>query len=526
MAGKPKEKEVKYRGLSGKTLWLSLAILLVLVMITMVACGESDKNSPSATGPTGTNPAAETSVPAGVQTGGVVKIGYIGISITSLGDPTTMSGAADGQQSQGCIETLLRFDENNKLVPLLATEWKTDPANKTVTLTLRQGVKFHDGSEFNAEVVKWNMDRFRTAPGRVELKGVTAVDVIDNYTVRIKLDQWDSTFLNQLAYDGGRMISQKSFEANGQPWAEKNPVGTGPFKFVDWEKDVSVKYARFDDYWQEGKPYLDGLERLYFADQTTELMAFKTGELDIIVASNKNARDLASENKYQISIVPTGFQEGLGGDSANPDSPFADIRVRQAVSYALDLPTQVESLGYGYRKALNQWAVEGIPGYNPDVKGYPYNPDKARELLAEAGYPDGFTTDLHYLGGGPRDDMTALQQSLGAVGIKVNLVPQAWSAYGNMVSGGGWKNSICQVLVQPKSDVLDPMRDILSPGSQKFTSIVRPQEYTDLYVRALQAEDEATKQQLTWELGKAGTDEYCLITWLWADPIGSVTYYV
>ena len=154
-----------------------------------------------------------------------------------------------------------------------------------------------------------------------------------------------------------------------------------------------------------------GLERP-FCHQTTELMAFKTGELDIIVASNKNARDLASENKYQISIVPTGFQEGLGGDSANPDSPFADIRVRQAVSYALDLPTQVESLGYGYRKALNQWAVEGIPGYNPDVKGYLITLIRPESCWPKRGHPDGFTTICY--SGGPRDDMTVSSNHWGS----------------------------------------------------------------------------------------------------------------
>ena len=125
-------------------------------------------------------------------------------------------------------------------MPLLATDWKADATAKTITITLRKGVKFQDGSDFNATVCKWNLDQYR-ASAKGELKKVTSVDVVDDSTVRLNLSTFDNTIVTNLANcsDAGRMISEQSFNANGgKDWAAKNPVGTGPFQFVSWTKSV------------------------------------------------------------------------------------------------------------------------------------------------------------------------------------------------------------------------------------------------------------------------------------------------
>ena len=122
-------------------------------------------------------------------------------------------------------------------------------------------MKFSDGSDFNSAVVKWNMQQYQ-AGSKAELSNVTAIDTPDDYTVLLHLKQFDNTLILNLttAADAGRMVSKQSFDANGgKTWAEKNPVGTGPFKFVSWTKDVSIIYARNDNYWG-GKPYLDGVQ--------------------------------------------------------------------------------------------------------------------------------------------------------------------------------------------------------------------------------------------------------------------------
>jgi len=460
--------------------------------------------------------AAET--PAWAQTpqyGGILRIGYRTQNLLSLGYPPTMTGAQDGYQSEACLDTLFRYDEKLNLVPRLAMDWKVSPDAKSITLTLRQGVTFHDGSEFNAEVAKWNLENYMRSP-KTELQTVKSIDVIDKYTIRLNLSEYDSLLIDMLASDPGRMISKKAYETKGQAWCEKNPVGTGPFKFVRWEKDVSVKYEKFDQYWEKGKPYLAGLEMVFFADDTTAMMSFKNGEIDIFYASGQNAKDLAAEGKYQFSFLPFGQQPFLAGDSLHPDSPFANIKVRQAMSFAIDNAAISKALGYGYWVPLNQWASPKTPAYNPHVVGYPYNPEKAKKLLAEAGYPNGFDTKIYYLvSDASTPQMTAVQGFLTAVGIRAQLEPLQRAKYDVVATEGGWKNGICGVLTFARPDILVSMKPIVTRGSVKFPSMYRPPEYEELFVQALKATDVKTKKARTQELMKMGTDQYCMAHWLW-----------
>ena len=310
----------------------------------------------------------------------------------SLGFPGTMTGQTDGQTSSVCLETLFRFDANGNMVPLLATDWKANPAAKTITVTLRKGVKFHDGTNFNASACKWNLDQYRGG-GRPELKKVVSIDVVDEYTVRLNLSEFDNTIVTSLGNtgDAGRMISPTAFNTNGKAWCEKNPVGTGPFQFVSWQKEVAIKWKRFDGYW-DGKPYLDGIENLRIADTTVQLMAFKAGDLHMMIPDPKVAKSLEAEGKYNFAVPPEGQVPALAGYARDPKSPFADLRVRQALSYAVDVKTLSNAIGLGYWKVQNQWAIPGTWGYSPTVVGYPYNPQKAKDLLAQAGYPNGFKT--------------------------------------------------------------------------------------------------------------------------------------
>ena len=266
----------------------------------------------------------------------------------SLGYPPAMTGTTDGQQSAVCLETLFRFDEKADLVPLLATGWKADPRARTITLTLRKGVKFHDGTDFNAKACKWNLDKFRDGK-RPELKNVSSVDVVDDYTVRLQLTKFDNVIVSHLATDPGRMISPAAFEKNGQAWCEKNPVGTGPFQFASWQREVSIKFKRFDGYWG-GKPYLDGMEWRKVGDPTVDLMSFKSGTIHILSVDPKDCKDLEKEGLYNITVPPEGQVPAFAPNSKDPKSPFADLRVRQALSYAIDPKAVADAFGYGFWK--------------------------------------------------------------------------------------------------------------------------------------------------------------------------------
>jgi peptide/nickel transport system substrate-binding protein len=442
--------------------------------------------------------------------GGILK--RHGFEPVSLGYPATMTAQTDGQQSSVCLETLFRFNEKSEIIPLLATDWKADAKSKTITLTLRKGVTFQDGTAFNAKVCKWNIDKFREGK-RKELSHVASVDVLDDFTVRLNLSTFDNVIISHLTHDAGRMISQAAYEKNGQVWCEKNPVGTGPFQFVSWQKDVMIKWKRFDGYW-DGKPYLDGIEMIKNADPVADIMSLKSGERHLLSVEPKDAKALEGDSRFTVLTPPEGLVATLAGNSKDPKSPFADIRVRQAVSHAIDMEAMSKAFGYGYYKPMNQWAQPGSWAFNTSVKGYPYDPARAKQLLAAAGYPNGFKTNLHYFAMLPMytDEMTAVQQYLKQVGIDATLDGAPRPRYAEMASlAKGWDGMI-RMQSFWKPDVLAQVSGWMSQGGTEFSEVIRPPELLELYDRATQAVDSSSKKKLTQDLMMMWTDKYCLAT--------------
>jgi peptide/nickel transport system substrate-binding protein len=501
-----------------KLIYVVFCIILVCGLI-LAGCTEPEPTPPPSTEPSTPEPSQPAPSEPQPKSGGILKRGFPQLNITPMGYPPT-STPGGSKNVSFCLEALLSYDVNLNLVGKLAESWEVSPDSTSITIQLRKGVKFHDGSDFNAEVAKWNLDNFRLSdkPG---LQSVESVDIIDEYTIRLNIPEYNNLIFTHLADEAGIMISKQAYETNGEKWCEEHPIGAGPLKFVSMEKDVNMVFERFDDYWG-GKPYIDGLELVNFADETTLLMAFEKGDVDIMHARNaKDARDFEAKG-FKVASCKISPQPFLAGDSIHPDSPFADIRVRQAMSYAIDVPTICEGLSFGYWTPTNQWAIEGTPFYNPDVVGYPYNPDKARELLAEAGYPDGFDATIYYLQlEQTTSQMTSVQSYLQDVGIRMTLEPHTFDKFAQVGAAGvGWENGVYQVFQTPTADMVFQMNNYI-PADQaaiRFCSNLRPKEYQELYDKALHATDLETKYALTRELNKMGTDTYCIATFLWLQP--------
>jgi peptide/nickel transport system substrate-binding protein len=496
-----------------KLIFLFLAVILI-GSLTLVGCSEpttSPTVQPTTTSPTATSPTTTSPTPTGPtpKYGGTFKRTIS--EPYSLGYPPTMTGQTDGQSSHFALETLFRYDKEGNIVSLLANDYETDIAANTITITLRQGVKFHDGSDWNAEVCKWNLDQYR-AGARAELDRVASVDVVDDYTVKLTLSSFDNTIINALCNgaDAGRMISKQSFEANGgKDWAEKNPVGTGAWKFVSWEKDVGIKYTRFDDYWG-GKPYLDGIELIRFADATAELLALKAGEIDSDSVSPSDAADLLAEGKWDMVLAPFGQVPALAG--AADDPYFSKLEVRQAMSYALDTAALNEGIGKGYWIDINQWAIPGTWAYNPNVEDYPYNPEKAKQLLADAGFPDGIDTVLHFYntGGAQLDLMTAIQSQLETGGINAELDPLLRPAFADIASN---KKGYTGIICMQGFVFIDPLQKFAQVrAGNEFAGMVVSDKFKQIYDQAVQAPDQETKQKLVWDLMKESIDGSCMHT--------------
>src|SRR3990172_2914724 len=261
-----------------------LLVAALSLSLLLTACGQE---TPTATSvptvpptpgvtprptPTPTQTAAATGTP---QYGGVLRVGS-GVAPRGL-QPEIFS--IGNWYFRMPYDTLLRIDEKGELQPELATNWRLAADSKSFTLTLRKGVKFQDGTDFNAAAVKFNIET-RKSYKLGDYEEVTSIDVVDDYTVRLNLSKFQNSLLTSLWFIGSLIASPTTYQQWGKDQAQWHPVGTGPFKFVSFEGNTIFKYERFDGYWQKGKPYLDGYHYFAIIDPTTRELALRRGEID------------------------------------------------------------------------------------------------------------------------------------------------------------------------------------------------------------------------------------------------------
>jgi len=353
--------------------------------------------------------------------GGTLKVMLIAGPQTAGGWPPGVFGP-DAQSYQYCIEPLLHGDGKGGVIPWLAESYKIADDLKSITFNLRKDVKFHDGTLFNAQAAKWNLDNHITAKDSFA-RYWASVDIIDDYTIKVNFNAWVNTNLdNFVDSPASWMVSPAAFEKNGVDWMRNNPVGTGPFKFVSFQRDVSYKVTRNPDYWIKGEPYLNAVEVLYVADPLTQKAAMQAGEADMLqMEPGKAAADMKAlglDVMFQIVTIPCFLP-----DSAHSDSPYANQKVREAVEYAIDREAIAKAFSYGFWQAPYQIPPPSNAAYNPNFTlARKFDADKAKQLLTEAGYPNGFSTTILV---NPalvnRDIMVALQTNLADVGIKAEL---------------------------------------------------------------------------------------------------------
>jgi peptide/nickel transport system substrate-binding protein len=483
-------------------------LLFALLMISslILGCGTSKTSTPAATTTTSTSttPAVTTTttptstptitatptpttIPAETpKTGGTLKMILWASPSGTGGVPRELFGN-DFLSSQHIIEPLLHVGSKGNLIPCLAESWKVADDLKSITFNLRTGVKFHDGTDFNAQAAKWNLDQ--TIASKTQVRW-DSVDIIDDYTIRLNLNQWSNLILTGLDSTASWMISPTAFDTNGIDVARNNPVGTGPFKFVSFERDVSYKAVRNPDYWVKGKPYLDAVEIYYVGDTMTQKAEFQSGGADVLqIEPAKNAADLKALGFPEAVTVTSTFC--LLPDTAHPDSPFAIKEVREAVEYALDRDSIANAFSYGFWTAPNQIPAPSSTAYNPNYTlARNYNVPKAKQLMADAGYANGFTATLSVIPVGiDRNIAVAIQQNLAEIGITIEInIPAAipkWLGDSNTLQnalilepvfgGANWNGALALAF--------DP--------NMKFQNGVwqRTAEFIDLYNKSLSSKD-------------------------------------
>lgn len=407
-------------------------------------------------------------------------------------------------------ETLAEFDESANIVPKLALRWETDPEEPSITWYLREGVQFSDGVAFNAEAVKRNIEEYQSC-SRSETSNIVKCIVIDEFTVKMVLGHWDTSAIECI----GTFIYFMSPEALDEYdvdtlSASTTSYGTGPFVISSFEPNVQITYERNENYWQEGLPYLDGVKIVYIGEASTLSAAFQSKDVDLIYSGNHDgSMDLMRVMAPQIEsgdvVIETNtsgqllVMNGLIPNSADPDSPWADARVRRALCYAIDREAIKVACYSGEQETTNQWAYPGSVAYDENLNGFTYNPEKAKELLAEAGYADGFTTTLSGLQSSA-NVLTACASMLEAVGItgEVNVIDTA--TFNSYMLNGNWDGLMIHSASVGSDLGLYMGRHLSLNGSFYTKGIDHPQEAMDLLNAISQAKTDEEKAKLQDEM--------------------------
>ena len=436
-----------------KIIFLFLTVVVIGSML-LIGCGEKTTTTTSTTvKPTttaATTPKPTTSATVAPKRGGTLRvIGAMGISNLSWVAKQNMT---DETQAKAFAETLVYYAGTGDFLPELAKSWDIDTTAKTLTFHLQQGVKFHDGTAFNAEAVRWNVQNLIDAKRLANGQYVDSIEVVDEYTFRYHLNAMvtPSIMLHSFGYNLQTMFSPTAFEvaggANGGgiEWMTNNFCSTSAFKFGGWTQDVTLKLVRNDDYWR-GKefPYLDAIEYTYSADPTISKAKIEAGEADVWGGLPlKEATDLEKAG-FKLVTGVGGFYSDLIPDNVSEGSVWKDKNVREALEYAIDREALAAGLGYGKLKAVTQCG--GPPtsqGYNKDFKVRAYNVQKAKELLAAAGFSSGFKTTMLVMQGGSQDMATAIQANLAEVGITVTIDIADPGRFIGAIFGGGWNGGL------------------------------------------------------------------------------------
>ncbi len=340
------------------------------------------------------------------------------VSDASTMDPQNQGSMPDMNILINIFDTLVTRDENNNLAPSLATEWEAID-DTTWQFKLRDDVTFHNGEKFDAETVKYSIERLNSLNEIVELRNVKEVNVVDEYTVNIVTEAPDPILPNKTVLFGGVMVPKQYIEEEGEDNFAKNPVGTGPFKFVSWKKDNEVVLEANDDYFK-GAPEIDKLVFRTIPNIADMVAAAKTGEIDIATGLTSDVA-IQLEGDQNISVVAADWIRTfyLVIDTTK-DGPLAKKEVRQAMNHAVNIQQIIDTVLGGYAKRVATLIPSQNFGVDSDIKPFEYDLEKAKELLAQAGYPDGFEVDLD-----AANTDSAIVQAIAAelekVGIKVKV---------------------------------------------------------------------------------------------------------
>lgn len=342
-------------------------------------------------------------------------------------DPINMQSAPSGMVALHATETLLNADEEGNLMPGLATDWEFSEDATSMTLELREDVVFHDGEPFNAEAAKFNLDRFReNAVFAVLLEPIEEVVVVDEFTIRIETGEPFAPLPAHLTHDFIAMLSPANTPAEE---SVEIPVGTGPFELTEWNRGEAILAEEFEDYWGE-QPTLDELTFRFVPEPGARVAALEAGEVDTIQRVPPADRGRLEDNG-DINVVEAPSVRTIYMGFNTQREPFDNPMVRRALNYCVDKEGIVNNVLDGIGRVSDAPMSPGLFGYEPqDV--YEHDPERGRQMLAEAGFPDGLEIDMFGPSGRYLQDTLvaeAVQANLAECGVEADLTTLEFATY-------------------------------------------------------------------------------------------------
>ncbi|MFC4076119.1 ABC transporter substrate-binding protein [Salinithrix halophila] len=417
--------------MNGRISGIVVLALIFVIASTLVACG-------------GNNDAAGN---------GKTLIWGRGADTKSL-DPAQVTDGESMKVTKNIYETLVDYKEDNTEVePALAESWKTSKDKKTWTFKLKKGVKFHDGSDFNADAVVLNFERWMDKKNPYHKGGdfpyysymfggykgdkghiIESVNAVDEYTVAFKLKEPQGPFLANLAMPSFSIASPKAIKKDPEG-LNKNPVGTGPFKLEKWKKNDTITLTKNEDYWQKGLPKLDKVIFKSMPDNSARFTALQSGEIDIMDGLNPDDAKTVKRNDKLVLHEQQGMNVGYLAFNVSKDTPLKKKKVRQALNHAVNKKAIIKSVYAGLAVPAVNPMPESIWGFNKEINDYPFDLDKAKKLLEEAGYKKGFKLEL-YAPSDPRPYMPDgrkvaeyIQSDWKKIGVDLKIVSYDWQTY-------------------------------------------------------------------------------------------------
>ncbi len=415
-------------------------------------------------------------------------------------------------------EKLMEYGMDHDIHPFLARSVEVAPDGKSIIFRLRKGVKFTDGSDCNAEAVAWNYERGNKYNKLQFNDRLKSIEVVDDYTMVLHITQYEKMLLSSFGwvpiFSKAAWDKAGSIDEERKEWARHHVVGTGPFILKEFKRDNHITWERNPNYWQPGKPYLDGYEIRFIPDPMVASAMMENGEADMWTSGSSIVQQAALAKKGFKLQKSTGLPITIYFNNKDKESPFTDKRMREAVEYAIDKAAVTKALGYGSWVPLKNSAGPDMWGYNPDYKGREYNAKKAKALLAAAGYPDGIKVTLTAFLGWEKQ-AEAVKRYLDDVGIHTKIDMADPGRFFSMFWGGvGWPHMLLFLQASSPNTLTVLNRTFGPEPKTRIASFVEPDELNQMFYESRKAETIEEMKEWSEKIVDYFSDE-CLVIPLW-----------